>query len=120
MPPPDPASAAIRAEIRGWLRSMPAEERDNYLSRNIDKLDPTITAALFEGPPELAGNPPASVMEELRNRTLRAVHGGRHRRPYDLREGNRDHVSHARGCGVGSDARGGGNRPAPVEGATAE
>ena len=75
MPKPDPAGAPIRAEIRGWLRAMSAEDRDKYLSGKIDKLSPEIVAAIFEGPPELVGNPPASVMGELRNRALRAAHG---------------------------------------------
>jgi hypothetical protein len=44
-----------RQEVRTWLRSLPADERRDYIARNLDRLEPEVALAIIEAPLELSG-----------------------------------------------------------------
>jgi hypothetical protein len=71
-----------RKEIRDWLLAMPAEKRGEYLTRNVDKLDPAVALAVMEAPADM-GVAPESVRTILTDRALEAQHG---EVPADLRD----------------------------------
>jgi hypothetical protein len=62
-----------RAEIRGWLRSLSANERNAFVGQ-ISKLDPEIALAIVEVGPELSGVL-AADRDQLLDRALLAQHG---------------------------------------------
>jgi hypothetical protein len=61
---------------------MPVEKRGEYLTRNVDKLDPAVALAVMEAPADM-GVAPESVRTMLTDRALEAQHG---EAPADLRE----------------------------------
>ena len=69
----DAVGFARRAEIRGWLRSLPANERNAFVGQ-ISKLDPEIALAIVEVRPELSGVL-AADRDQLLDRALLAQHG---------------------------------------------
>jgi len=71
----DVVGAMMRAEIRSWLRAMPAQERDAYFTNNIERLDPAVALAVLEAPAALSGGVPQSIMTELHDRAVAAQHG---------------------------------------------
>jgi hypothetical protein len=69
----DAVGFARRAEIRGWLRSLSATERNAFVGQ-ISKLDPEIALAIVEVRPELSGVL-AADRDQLLDRALLAQHG---------------------------------------------
>jgi hypothetical protein len=70
----DLVSAMLRAEMRDWLRSKPQAERDAFLSKNMDSLDPQMALAVMEMPAEMTGI--STVQRDaLVERALEAQHG---------------------------------------------
>ena len=63
-----------RMETRGWLASMPAEQRNKFISQNRENMDPDLALAIVEMPASMTG-----VLEsdhaDLRDRALMAQHG---------------------------------------------
>jgi hypothetical protein len=70
----DLVGAMRRQEIRAWLRTMPPEERNRYLSTNLEKMDPEMALAIREMPGEMTGIP-GSLREQLIDLALQAQHG---------------------------------------------
>ena len=69
----DHARAVLRAEIRQWLRAMPAGER--IVTLTGEDADPAILDAALSGPPALAGLTPETV-DTVRARYIELVHPG--------------------------------------------
>jgi hypothetical protein len=70
----DLVSAMLRAEMRDWLRSKSQSERDAYLIKRIEKLDPQMALAVMQMPAEITGVSPLQ-RDALIERTMQAVHG---------------------------------------------
>ena len=70
----DMVSAMLRAEMRTWLRSKPQSERDAYLSKNLENLDPQMALAVMELPPEMSGVS-SQQHNMLVDRAIEAQHG---------------------------------------------
>ena len=64
----------LRAEMRDWLRSRPQTERDAYITKNLDKLDPQMAQALVEVPIEMTGIA-GTHRDLLIERAVQAQHG---------------------------------------------
>lgn len=81
----DFVGALHRAELRDFLRSKPQKERDEYIGRNIDRLDPQLALAMIELGADVVG-----ISEVYRNRivdhALQAQHGDAMRDVKDLEE----------------------------------
>jgi hypothetical protein len=72
--PTDVVGAMRRQEIRTWLRSLPPKERNDYVARNMDRLDPEVALAIREAPSELSGVLNAD-QKVILDRALEAQHG---------------------------------------------
>jgi hypothetical protein len=72
--PTDLVGALRRQEVRSWLRSLPAQERRDYVAGHIDRLDPEVALAIVEAPAELSGVLGAD-RNVLVDRALQAQHG---------------------------------------------
>lgn len=70
----DLVAAMLRAEMRDWLRSRPQTERDAYITKNLDKLDPQMAQALVEVPIEMTGIA-GTHRDLLIERAVQAQHG---------------------------------------------
>ena len=70
----DVVGAMRRQEIRAWLRSLPEQERRSFIASRISSLDPEISLAIVEAPPELSGVLTAD-RQQLVNSALQAQHG---------------------------------------------
>lgn len=70
----DLVSAMLRTEMRDWLRAKPQAERDAYVTRNLDKLDPQMLQAVLEVPLEMTGVA-GTHRDLLIERALEAQHG---------------------------------------------
>jgi len=70
----DLAAAMLRAEMRDWLRSKPQAERDSYISKNLERLDPQMLQAVIEVPIEMTGIS-GTQRNILVERELQARHG---------------------------------------------
>ena len=55
------------------FRALPAAERNNYIAKHLDKLDPELEQAFLELP-EYSGLLPADL-DQIKDRALRATHG---------------------------------------------
>jgi hypothetical protein len=70
----DVVSAMLRAEMRDWLRAKPQAERDAYITKNLDKLDPQMVLAVTEVPVEMTGIA-GTHRDLLVERAFEAQHG---------------------------------------------
>jgi hypothetical protein len=70
----DLVGAMRRAEIRSWLRAMPADERNRYISKTLATMDGETALAIREMPPEMTGVL-GSHREQLIDLALQAQHG---------------------------------------------
>jgi hypothetical protein len=70
----DLVAAMLRAEMRDFLRAMPQAERNQYMSKNLDRLDPQMAQAVMEVPVEMTGIS-GTQRDVLIERTLQAQHG---------------------------------------------
>jgi hypothetical protein len=70
----DLVAAMLRKEMRDWLRSKPQAERDAYMAKNLERLDPQMLQAVVEVPIEMTGIS-ATQRATLVERDLQARHG---------------------------------------------
>jgi hypothetical protein len=70
----DLVAAMLRAEMRERLRSKPQAERDAYISKNLERLDPQMLQAVTEVPIEMTGIA-GTQRDLLIERALEAQHG---------------------------------------------
>jgi hypothetical protein len=70
----DLVGAMRRQEMRTWLRAMPADERNRYVSKNLETMDPEMALAIREVPGEMTGVL-GSQREQLIDLALQAQHG---------------------------------------------
>src|SRR5262249_25703443 len=69
----DVVAFLARQETRTWLRSLPPDERNAYVSR-LDQLDPDTVLAIVEKPAAMSGVL-AADREQLVDRVLQKQHG---------------------------------------------